>query len=77
MRWGIKKPHNRVDRICTVYALYIIIFCIKSQEHFCKPADFQGFYKLISSPYTNKYLVPRRKTNAPFSFIPTSSAISP
>lgn len=77
MRWGIKKPHNRVDRICAVYVLHIIIFCIKSQEPFCKPADFQGFYKLISSPYTNKYLVPRRKTNAPFSFIPTSSAISP
>lgn len=77
MRWGIKKPHNRVDRICAVYVLYIIIFSIKSQEPFCKTAEFQDFYKLISSPYTSKYRLPLRKTNAPFSFIPISSAISP
>ena len=77
MRWGIKKPHNRVDRICAVYALNTIIFCIKSQGHFYKTAELQGFYILISSPYTNKYREPRRKTNAPFSFIPTSSAVSP
>ena len=75
--WEIKKPHNRVGIICAVYVNNTIIFSLKSQDIISQPAIFQDFYTVISSPYTNKYRVPRRKTSAPFSFIPINSASSP
>lgn len=39
-----------VDRICAVYAMYIITKSYKSQDNIFNPAEIRDFYTIISSP---------------------------